>query len=50
MQFQGDLYGRTLRLEFEARLRAEKAFAGAEQLVDQIRKDVEHAREVLEKA
>ena len=41
-----DLYGRTLRLAFIARLRGEKRFASAEDLVAQMRLDVERAREL----
>jgi riboflavin kinase/FMN adenylyltransferase len=41
-----DLYGRTLRVAFVTRLRGEKRFAGAEELVAQMRLDVEDARRV----
>jgi riboflavin kinase/FMN adenylyltransferase len=47
LDFDGDLYGRTLRLEFQERLRAERAFPGAEALVAQIRSDLVEARRVL---
>jgi riboflavin kinase / FMN adenylyltransferase len=39
-----DLYGRTLRIAFIARLRGEKRFAGAEELIAQMHRDVEEAR------
>ncbi len=39
-----DLYGQTLRLAFIARLRGEKRFPGAEELVAQMQRDVEEAR------
>ena len=41
-----DLYGRTLRVAFVARLRGEKRFAGAEELIAQMHLDVEDARRV----
>jgi riboflavin kinase / FMN adenylyltransferase len=41
-----DLYGRTLRIAFIARLRGEKRFAGVEALVAQMHRDVEEAREL----
>jgi riboflavin kinase/FMN adenylyltransferase len=47
LDFEGDLYGRTLRLEFQERLREERAFPGAEALVAQIRIDLGEARRVL---
>jgi riboflavin kinase/FMN adenylyltransferase len=45
-----DLYGRTLRLEFVARLRDERPFAGREALVEQIRDDIAGARPLLDAA
>jgi riboflavin kinase/FMN adenylyltransferase len=41
-----DLYGKTLRVAFVARLRGEKRFADAEDLVAQMRRDVEEAKHV----
>jgi riboflavin kinase/FMN adenylyltransferase len=41
-----DLYGRPLRIAFVKRLRGEKRFAGAEDLIAQMHRDVEEAREV----
>ncbi len=46
LDFDGDLYGRQLRIEFLARLRGERRFDSPEQLVEQIRRDVEHTREI----
>jgi riboflavin kinase/FMN adenylyltransferase len=43
-----DLYGRTLRVEFLRRLRGERRFASADALVEQMRRDVEEAREFCE--
>jgi riboflavin kinase/FMN adenylyltransferase len=44
LDFEGDLYGRRLRLELWQRLREERAFASEEELVRQIAADVEAAR------
>jgi riboflavin kinase/FMN adenylyltransferase len=44
LDFDGDLYGTELRLEFLKRLRGEKRFASVEALVEQMRIDVEQAR------
>ena len=44
IDFDADLYGRSLRVAFIARLRGEKRFAGAEELVAQMHRDVEEAR------
>ncbi len=41
-----DLYGRTLRVAFVERLRGERRFPGVEELIAQIRTDVEDARRV----
>ena len=41
----GDLYGRTLEIEFLARLRQELRFESSQALVEQVRRDVERARE-----
>jgi riboflavin kinase/FMN adenylyltransferase len=46
--YSGQLYGRRLRLEYRHRLRAERRFAGADELVRQIRSDIEQARSLLE--
>jgi riboflavin kinase/FMN adenylyltransferase len=44
LDFEGDLYGRPLRIELWARLRDERAFASEDDLVEQIARDVEAAR------
>ncbi len=41
-----DLYGKTLRVAFVDRLRGEKRFAGVEELIAQMRTDVEDAKRV----
>ena len=47
IDFDGDLYGETLRIAFATRLRGERRFESAEALVEQMERDVEMAREVL---
>lgn len=47
LDFDGDLYGRSLRLEFIERLRDEMRFADVDQLVQQIHSDIEQARAIL---
>ncbi len=44
LDFDGDLYGRRLRLELWRRLRDERAFASEDELVAQIAQDVEETR------
>jgi riboflavin kinase / FMN adenylyltransferase len=46
LDFDGDLYGKQLRLDFLARLRGERRFSSAEELVEQMRRDVERTREI----
>jgi riboflavin kinase / FMN adenylyltransferase len=46
LDFDGDLYGQELRLDFLARLRGERRFASAEELVEQMRRDVARTREI----
>ncbi len=43
---EDDLYGKTLRVAFVERLRGEKRFPGAEELVAQMHRDVEDAKRV----
>lgn len=49
LDFDGDLYGRQLSVQFHARLRDEQRFGGIDELVAQIDRDVETARESLGK-
>jgi riboflavin kinase/FMN adenylyltransferase len=44
LDFHGDLYGQTLRIELWKRLRDERAFASEEELIQQITLDVEATR------
>ena len=46
IDFEGDLYGSELRLDFLERLRGERRFESAEALVEQMRRDVERTREI----
>ncbi len=47
LDFQGDLYGQRITIEFFERLRGEERFDDIEQLVAQIDRDVETTRELL---
>lgn len=46
IDYEGDLYGTELRVAFVERLRGEKRFASVEELIAQMRIDVEDARRV----
>jgi riboflavin kinase / FMN adenylyltransferase len=46
LDFDGDLYGKRLRLELLARLREERRFASADELVAQIHRDIARTREI----
>lgn len=45
LDFEGDLYGRELRIELLKRLRGEQKFSGVDELLAQIRRDVAAVRE-----
>lgn len=47
LDFSGDIYGEKAELRFEQRLRAEQRFAGLEELVAQIEKDIAATRRLL---
>lgn len=47
LDFQGDLYGERLTVEFVERLRSEQRFDSVEDLVAQMHRDVESTRELL---
>jgi riboflavin kinase/FMN adenylyltransferase len=49
IDYDGDLYGQNLRVAFVSRLRGEKRFPSAEDLVAQMHNDVDEAREILAK-
>ena len=46
LDFDGDLYGETLRIAFLERLRGEKRFESVDALVEQMQRDVERTREI----
>jgi riboflavin kinase/FMN adenylyltransferase len=46
LDYSGDLYGETLRVSFLQRLRGEKRFDSVDDLVAQMRLDVEQARQI----
>jgi len=46
IDFDGDLYGQTLRIAFVEKLRGEKRFDSADELVEQMQRDVVRAREI----
>ncbi|MBN1207170.1 MAG: bifunctional riboflavin kinase/FAD synthetase [Myxococcaceae bacterium] len=50
LDFEGDLYGKELRVQFLERLRAEQRFGSVAELVGQIKRDVEAARTVIARA
>ncbi len=45
--FTQDIYGKPITVRFADRLREERRFSGPQELVEQIRKDVEAARKIL---
>ncbi|UCF22737.1 MAG: bifunctional riboflavin kinase/FAD synthetase, partial [Ralstonia sp.] len=47
LDFDQEIYGRPIRVNFIQRLRGEKKFPGPEALAAQIRRDIENAREIL---
>lgn len=47
IDFAGDLYGKALAVEFVARLRDTRPFAGAAELSEQLKRDVEAAKQAL---
>jgi riboflavin kinase/FMN adenylyltransferase len=50
LDFDQDIYGEDVRLEFVARLRDELKFDSVNALIEQMRRDVEKTREVLSKS
>ena len=49
IDFAGDLYGKPMAVEFVARLRDTRPFAGVNELIEQLKADVERAKGVLSK-
>ena len=50
IDFEGDLYGETLRIAFIERLRGEKRFENVDDLVAQMNRDVDEAKRIAESA
>jgi riboflavin kinase/FMN adenylyltransferase len=50
LDFEGDIYGQEIEMQFAARLRDEVRFSGVEELKAQIAADIQRAREILEGA
>lgn len=48
LDFDGDLYGQTARVQFEQFLRSEQRFDGIDSLAHQLKQDVQHTRDILE--
>ena len=49
LNFDKDIYGDDIKISFVDRLRDEKAFNGPDELVEQIKRDVEMAKEIFKK-
>jgi riboflavin kinase/FMN adenylyltransferase len=47
LDYEGDLYGQTLKIDFLERLRGERRFERPEGLIEQMRRDVERTRELV---
>ncbi len=47
LDFNKDIYDRTIRVNFVSRLRDEKKFSGISELSDQINRDIDKARKIL---
>ena len=47
LDYDGDLYGQTLTVEFISRLRGERRFESVDALVEQMHRDVQRTREIL---
>jgi riboflavin kinase / FMN adenylyltransferase len=50
IDFEGDLYGQTLRIAFVERMRGERRFESVDELVEQMNRDVEEARAIAARA
>jgi riboflavin kinase/FMN adenylyltransferase len=47
LDFNEDLYGQTLRVQFLDAIRKERTFANTDELIEQIKKDEKHARSIF---
>ena len=50
IDYEGDLYGETLRVAFTRRLRGERRFESVDALVEQMGRDVDEARAICSAA
>jgi riboflavin kinase/FMN adenylyltransferase len=50
IDFDGDIYGETLRIAFLERMRGERRFESVDALVEQMKKDVQQAGEICDRA
>lgn len=50
LDFDGDLYGRTVRVEFDHKIRDQKRFGGVAELVTRIEQDIHEVRKLLVRA
>jgi riboflavin kinase / FMN adenylyltransferase len=48
LDFEGDIYGSELRVDFLHRLRGERRFESPQALIEQMHRDVEHTREIAQ--
>jgi riboflavin kinase/FMN adenylyltransferase len=48
LDFDGDIYGSELRVDFLARLRGERRFESPQALIEQMHRDVEHTRAITQ--
>jgi riboflavin kinase/FMN adenylyltransferase len=49
LDFSGDLYDRRVRVAFVARIRDEQRFSAIDRLIEQIRRDIDTSRSILER-
>jgi riboflavin kinase/FMN adenylyltransferase len=47
LRFKGEIYGKKLRLHFVKKIREERTFASSEELVKQIKKDIDTAKRIF---
>ena len=48
LDFEGDLYGKSIAMEFAHRMREERTFASLDELTEQLEKDKARVRELLD--
>jgi riboflavin kinase/FMN adenylyltransferase len=50
LDFEDDLYGRSVEVGFLQRIRGERRFSGVEELKEQIRRDVQETRRITQRS